>query len=238
MNKKLIIIGASGHGKVVADIAESLKIYEKICFLDDAPEKKECMGYLVMGKSCEWQRFLNDSDFAVAIGNAAIRKKISSELLSKKAVLPTLIHPGAYIGRNVQIGAGTVVMAGAIVNADSMIGKGCIINTSSSVDHECLIGDYVHIAVGAHLAGNVKVGNSTWIGAGATVSNNINICENCMIGAGAVVIKDIKNIGTYVGVPAKKKETVPKTAKISGGGITYINSSTISNDFSEMRRVG
>ena len=95
-------------------------------------------------------------------------------------------------------------MAGAVINPGVRIGKGCIINTCSSMDHDCVVGDYVHIAVGSHLCGTVSVGDGTWIGAGATVSNNVSICSDCMIGAGAVVIKDIKESGTYVGVPAKR----------------------------------
>ena len=95
-------------------------------------------------------------------------------------------------------------MAGAVINSGARIGTGCIVNTCASVDHDCNVGDYVHIAVGSHLCGTVSMGDETWIGAGAIVSNNISICSECMIGAGAVVVKDIKESGTYVGVPAKK----------------------------------
>ena len=95
-------------------------------------------------------------------------------------------------------------MAGAVINSDTVIGTGCIINTCGSVDHDCRVGDYVHVAVGAHLCGTVEVGKSTWIGAGAVVKNNINICGECMIGVGAVVVKDIEEMGTFIGVPVRK----------------------------------
>ena len=116
------------------------------------------------------------------------------------------MNPVAVISRRVEIGKGTVVMAGAVINSDTTIGEGCIINTCSSVDHDNRLGDFVHIAVGTHLCGTVEVGSRTWVGAGATVSNNISICDDCVIGAGAVVVKDIKEKGTYIGVPARKKK--------------------------------
>lgn len=204
MHKKLITIGASGHGKVVADIAEKLHRYEEIAFLDDNAALKECMGYPVVGKSDEIEKYQNDADFFVAIGNAEIRKKVMEHLKERNVSIPTLIHPAAVVGRHVTIGEGTVVMAGAVINSDTVIGTGCIINTCASMDHDCRVGDYVHVAVGAHLCGTVEVGQSTWIGAGSIVSNNVTIYGECMIGAGAVVIKDIKEVGTYVGSPAKK----------------------------------
>ena len=194
---RLIIIGASGHGKVVADIAK-LVGYSDIVFLDDDSNIKECAGYPVLGSVSSLSNY--DGDVFVAIGNSTIRKNLMG--LYTKRYFPVLIHPNSVIADSVVIGNGTVVMAGAIINPDSSIGKGCIINTSSSVDHDCVIGDYCHISVGSHLCGTVMVGDNTWIGAGATVSNNINICRGCMIGAGAVVIKDINVPGTYVGIPA------------------------------------
>lgn len=206
--KKLIIIGASGHGKVIADIAVK-NGYENIVFLDDDTSIKECAGFPVVGKTDE--AITMDGDKVVAIGNAAIRERISKNI---KTV--SLIHPDASISRRVKIGEGTVVMAGAIINSDTVIGNGSIINTGASVDHDCVIDNYCHVAVGAHVAGTCHIGERTWIGAGTTVSNNVNICSDCMIGAGAVVIKDIEKAGTYVGVPAKEK-TMSKQRLTSGG---------------------
>lgn len=194
--KKLVIIGASGHGKVIADIA--LKVgYEEIVFLDDNENLSECAGFPVVGKSNKALKI--DGDKIVAIGNATIRERLQSSVETI-----TLIHPNAVISRRVEIGEGTVVMAGAVINSDTVIGKGCIINTGASIDHDCVIKDFVHISVGAHVAGTCHIGERTWVGAGAIVSNNINICSDCMIGAGALVIKDIEKTGTYVGVPARE----------------------------------
>lgn len=198
--RKLIIIGASGHGKVVADIAV-LRGYTDIVFLDDNPNIQVCAGFAVAGKVSDAGKM--DGDKFVAIGNPKIRERIQENLDS----VVTLIHPNAVISRRVEIGVGSVVMAGAVINSDAVIGKGCIINTGASVDHDCVIKDYVHVSAGAHVAGTCSIGKSTWIGAGVTVSNNINICGGCMIGAGAVVIKDIEKAGTYVGVPAREKNS-------------------------------
>lgn len=211
--RKLAIIGASGHGKVVADIARR-NGYKEIVFLDDNDSIHECGGYPVIGKSSEAGTI--DADVIIGIGNAGVRKQIQESIPDEKLV--TLIHPDAVIAEDVVIGAGTVVMAGTVINSGAKIGKGCIINTCASVDHDCEVGNYVHIAVGSHLCGTVFVGNGTWIGAGATVSNNISICSDCMIGAGAVVTKNIVEYGTYVGVPIRRIDMEQKlTESIPGG---------------------
>lgn len=214
MHQKLFIIGASGHGKVVADAAEKMGQYQEILFLDDA-EIKECSGYPVIGKVKDADRYLAGGDFFVAIGNASIRENIQEHLSDQQAAIATIVHPTSTIGKNVTIGKGTVLMAGTILNSGCHIGKGCIVNTGASVDHDCFVSDYVHVSVGAHLAGTVTVGERTWIGIGATVSNNLQITRDCMIGAGAVVVRSIDKSGTYVGVPAKE---INMTMKNLGGG--------------------
>ncbi len=214
--KQIVIIGASGHGKVVADIAKR-NGYEEILFLDDAEGRSCCGAYPVVGKCCDITRYTGD--FVVAIGNADIRQKLTNRLEQLGRNLVTLVHPNAVIGEHVEIGKGTVIMAGAVVNPFAHIGNGCIINTCASVDHDCIIRDFAHISVGAHVAGTCEIGERTWIGAGATVSNNISICSDCMIGAGAVVVKDIKESGTYVGVPARRIDMEEKSVKNAGGGI-------------------
>lgn len=195
---KLTIIGASGHGKVVADIAK-LNGYDEIEFLDDNELVKYCGEYPVVGKS-EIASTLKNEVF-VAIGSSQARQKLMENFTEKK--FPILIHPSAVVAEDVNIGDGTVVMAGTVINPGTIIGRGVIINTCSSIDHDCVVGDYVHIAVGCHLCGTVRIESGTWVGAGATVSNNLNICSNCIIGAGAVVVKNISTRGTYIGVPAQ-----------------------------------
>ena len=196
---KLAIIGASGHGKVVADIAEK-NGYDDIEFFDDNQSLTHCGKWPVVGSVSEVLNGRNESLF-VAVGNSEIRKKIMDMYECEKII--SLIHPKAVIAEDVTVGRGTVIMAGTVINAGTKIGKGCIINTCSSVDHDCILENYVHIAPGGHMCGSVVIGDGTWIGAGATIINNISICNNCMIGAGAVVTRDITASGTYVGVPMR-----------------------------------
>lgn len=202
--RPVIIIGASGHGKVIADIIQ--KSGDKVVgFLDDSPKiDKDFIGFPVLGIVGDYKKYENhDTEFVIAIGNAIIREKIAKKLDGVKWY--TAIHPTAVIsGIDVEIGVGSVIMANVVINAGAKIGKHCIINSGAIVEHDNRIADFVHVSVGAKLAGTVSVGKSSWIGIGSSVSNNVNICDNCMIGTGAVVIKDIKKRGTYVGVPAER----------------------------------
>lgn len=200
MYNRLVIVGAGGHGKVIADIA--LKNgYKDICFVDDNTIG-ECMGFPIIGKCCdlEWLS-VGKTEFVIAVGDNETRKRIAE---SHDVNWVTLIHPSAQIGANVSIEHGTVIMAGAVVNACASIGWHCIINTCAVVEHDNALDDYVHISPSASLGGTVHIGECTHIGIGATVINNINICSNCRIGAGAVVVKDITEKSTYIGVPASK----------------------------------
>lgn len=201
MPRKIVIIGASGHGKVIADII--IKSGDKVVgFLDDGVKKGSIVtGIEVLGKIEDFTKF-KECEFIIAIGNPNIRKKIANDLPVKWY---TAVHPNAVISSlDVKIGEGTVVMANAVINSGAQIGGHCIINTGAIVEHDNILYDYVHISPNATLAGTVSVGEMTHIGVGACVKNNTNIAPNCIIGAGAVVVKDISESGTYIGVPARK----------------------------------
>ena len=123
--RRLAIIGASGHGRVIADIAEKIG-YSEIVFLDDDETIHECGGYPVLGRSCAARTI--EADVIIGIGNAGVRKRIQESIPDER--LATLIHPETVIAESVVIGAGTVVMAGTVINPGVRIGKGCIINTA------------------------------------------------------------------------------------------------------------
>lgn len=190
MNKKVVIIGAGGHGKVIADIVRASGD-EMVGFLDDDLDRKP------LGPISDYSKY--DLEFVIGIGNADVREELSS--------LPckwyTAVHPSAVISPETVIGEGTVIMPNAVVNAGSIIGQHCIVNTGAIVEHDNRIDDFAHISVGVRMGGTVHIGKKTWVGIGATVINNINICDNCIIGAGAVVIRDILKKGTYIGIPAR-----------------------------------
>lgn len=203
MNEQVIIVGASGHGKVVADIVQ--KSGDTVVgFLDDNPAMDEKFaGFPVLGKT---EKFVDykKCKFVIAIGNAGIREKIANKLDGVSWY--TAIHPSAQISDiETSMGEGTVVMANAVINSGVRIGRHCIINSGAIVEHDNQIEDFVHISVGAKLAGTVHVGKSSWVGIGAVVSNNLTICGDCMIGAGAVIVNNIEEKGIYVGVPARRK---------------------------------
>lgn len=217
MQKEVIIIGASGHGKVVADVI--IQSGDRVIgFLDDNPELPgRFIGFPVLGKvECfkEYQEYY----FIIAIGNASIREKIALKMDGVQWY--TAIHPSAVISNmGVKIGEGSVIMANAVINADAAVGRHCIINSGAVVEHDDQIGDFVHVSVGAHIAGTVHIGKKTWIGIGASVSNNLSVCSECLVGAGAVVVTNIMEPGTYIGVPAERKEMSNKeNMKIIGGG--------------------
>jgi len=203
---KLIIAGASGHGKVVADIAIKMNKWQNITFLDDDENIKSSMGLEVIGKISDAFLFRDEADFFVAVGNNSTRELIQEDFTNKGLNIVTLVHPNAIIGSEVEIGSGTVVMAGVVINSSAKIGKGCILNTGCNIDHDNEIDNYVHISPGVNLAGSVKVGEKTWIGMGSNIINNVSITSNCTIGAGSLIVKDICTPGKYYGSPAKKKD--------------------------------
>lgn len=210
--KKLIIVGAGGHGRVAADAASKSSQFNELYFVDDNKElsqigKIKCIGTITSLLNDD--ELLRSSSIFIAIGDNRHRFDIYTKLKEYKAVFATIIHPTAVIGEDVYIDEGTAVFANAVINNGSHIGKGVIINTAATVDHDNEIDDFVHLSPGVHLAGNVHVCMGSWVGIGALIRNHVkieggSIYDPVMVGAGAVVIRSINESGTYVGVPAKK----------------------------------
>ena len=207
--QSLVIIGSSGHAKVVIDIIEKQGIYNIVGLLG---EKKnigtDCMDYKVIGTEEDIQDILHQHPSCkvfVAIGDNFIRQKVSEKIIS---IAPTVefaiaIHPSAQIGRNVQIGKGVAVMAGAVINSGTTIADGCIINTRASIDHDCLIGEYSAILPGATIGGNVTIGSSSILCIGAVVKQGIFIGNNTVVGACALVLENLGDNVLAYGSPAK-----------------------------------
>lgn len=189
----MYIIGAGGHGSVIAEIIE-LNEFTVTCFIDQDTSLRQNLNIDVFHV---FPKKLITA--VVAIGDNLLRKKIAN---TNRYNYITLIHPKTCISKKTNIGLGTVVIGGATININANIGKHVIINTNASIGHDCAIADYVHIAPNAALAGNVTIGEGTHIGIGATVIQGIKIGRWCVIGAGAVVIKDVLDGEMVVGNPA------------------------------------
>lgn len=192
--EQLFLFGASGHGKVVLEIAEQLGIPVG-GFVDANPEIEFILGYSVLRETPQ------SASMIVSIGNNKTRSRIVTAHPDR--IFPSLLHPRAWVSPRVRIGAGTVVMSGATIHTETEIGEHCIINTNASVDHECRISDFVHISPNVALAGDVVVGEGTHIGIGACVIQGVRIGKWCTIGAGAVIIRDVPDYAVVVGNPGR-----------------------------------
>lgn len=209
--RKVVIIGDSGHAKVVADVVNSnddMKVYAK---LDDKYAEVFVEDGLIKGPVSHLSDLLEvESSLGViiGIGSNVVRKKIVEKIDLDSKVYVSAIHPLGIVSPSVEVGVGTVVMPGAIVNADTRLGEHSIVNSGSVVEHDCVIDDYVHVSPLAGVTGGVSIGEGTHIGAGASVIPLMNIGQWSTIGAGAVVVSDIKDNVTVVGAPAReiKKE--------------------------------
>ncbi|TVZ28357.1 acetyltransferase EpsM [Gillisia sp. Hel_I_86] len=191
------IYGASGHGKVIIDIAESNNISIDQIFDDNKNIEflnKRAVVHVLN------QRLL-DADTIIAIGNNKIRKKIVDSFNGN--ISDAIIHKSAIISPSAILEKGTVVMANACVNSSTQIGEHCIINTASTIDHDCVLGNYVHISPNAAIAGNVGIDEGTHVGIGAVIIHGIKIGKWVTVGAGAVIIRDIPDFAVVVGNPGK-----------------------------------
>lgn len=202
--KRLAIFGASGHGKVVAEIAE-LSGWSEIVFFDDFFPTVSSVGiWPVQGNTTDLLNGLSEFDGCIiAIGNNVIRLEKSLLIQNNHGDLVTLFHPSSVVSKYAKIGIGSVVMANAVINPYAKLGVACIVNTAATIDHDCELGDGVHISPGANLAGAVKVGQQSWVGIGACVKQSVLIGNNVIVGAGAAIVSDTLNDEVVVGVPAK-----------------------------------
>lgn len=203
--KSLLILGAGGHGKVLADAAQEAG-YQTIVFADPKwPGLQECGPWKAVSDGSNLEAL--KADFPSAIcgigGNAALRVEKTLALLAAGFEVPVIIHPKSSVSRHAALGAGAVVFAGAAVNIGARLGNAVIVNTGATVDHDCKISDGAHIAPGAHLAGSVTVGALSWIGIGASVRQGISIGERVTVGAGAAVVSNLSDGVKAFGVPAK-----------------------------------
>lgn len=203
VDKKLILLGYSGHAFVAADIA-LLMGYQIGGYFDqqESPNNPYQFQYLGSEKDIDLSTFSKDYVFFPAVGDNRIRQKLHQIIALNSCLETKLIHPKAVVSAMACVADSSLVAASAVINPLAAIGRGCIINTAAVIEHECQIEDFVHIAPGAVLAGHVSVGHGTFVGAGAVVKQGVKIGRNVVVGAGAVVLSDIPDAETWVGMPA------------------------------------
>jgi acetyltransferase EpsM len=217
MRRKIVIWGASGHARVVADILRLCGEYEIVGVLDDLhlERRGEIIGGVpVLGGREQLDKLRSHavSHLIFGFGDCDSRLCLAGVAATLGYEFATAIHPCATVASGVPVGAGTVIVAGAVVNPAASVGRHCIINTCASVDHDCVIADGVHLSPGVHLGGWVTVGEATWIGIGATVRDRIKIGDHSIIGAGALVLEDVPPSVLVYGVPAKVVRNLPVNA--------------------------
>lgn len=204
----LLIIGAGGHAKVLAETALSEQRWSRIAFVDDrARVGDRVIGLEIVGSTAQLESLARDYTHAVVgIGDAQVRLDFLSRCHELGLQRPSIVHRTAWVSSFASLGAGTVVFAQAAINAGCAIGDGCIVNTGAVVDHDCILGNVVHICPGAHLAGNVRVGDGAWIGIGSCVRQGISVGSRALVAAGAAVMANVDSNVTVMGVPARVRK--------------------------------
>jgi sugar O-acyltransferase (sialic acid O-acetyltransferase NeuD family) len=206
--KNILIIGASGHAKVIIDILEKENLYNVFGFIDTyKPKGKSIYGYEILGTEKDIPKIMFENDIyggIIAIGDNWVRKIVSDKVieLNNEFKFITTIHPDAIIGNDVQIGEGVVIMPGVIINSKAVIGKHCILNTKSFLGCCSKIYDYSSLGPSSLVDYDVVVKNNSAISLGVNIVNNIIIGENSVIGAGSLVLKNIANNKIAFGIPA------------------------------------
>jgi sugar O-acyltransferase (sialic acid O-acetyltransferase NeuD family) len=176
----LQIIGKGGIGREVASYTNG----EYFAYEHECPGIREDIGTII------------------AIGDGAVRKKMSERF--RHLAYTRFTAPDIRIGKDCNVGFGTIICPGCILTVNVNVGKHCLINLNCTIGHDCFIKDFVTISPGANISGNVTIGNNCYIGSNAVIRDKITICDNVIIGAGGVVVKDITLPGVYVGNPVKK----------------------------------
>ena len=190
----MILYGAGGHAKVIADALRRSGV-EVSDIVDDDVELTQFLGRKVIHILPEDAR-----EVIISVGDNRTRCRIAKRIGNDAITFGKAIHPASVVADDVEIGDGTVVMAGSVINSSTMVGQHAIINTHASVDHDCEIGDFAHVSPGATLCGGVSVGVGAWIGAGAVVVPGVRIGDWSVVGAGSVVLKDVENGAVVYGL--------------------------------------
>ena len=208
----LVLVGAGGHAKVLADIIDAAGQLSLIGATDSKPtgQVARASGLKILGgderlPGLRAKGVLNAAVGLGSIGKTAARKRLRHHLLALGFRTPTLAHPSAVISRRAKVSPGAQIMAGAVINPGADIGPGAVVNTAAVVEHDCSLGPDCFVGPGAVLGGGVVIGAGAFIGLGARVRPSTVIGPGAIVGAGAVVVKDVRAGAIVVGVPARER---------------------------------
>jgi sugar O-acyltransferase (sialic acid O-acetyltransferase NeuD family) len=189
LSRRLLIVGAGGHGRAVAEAAIAAQAYVVIGFVDDTfPEPRSVLGFPVLGVTAELDKHLTSAEhIIVAIGNNSVRRRLTAYAKEIGFAVVSVAHPRAIISPSAIVGPGSAIMAGAIVGPGAIIGEGVIVNCGAVVDHNCRVDDFGHLGVNAAMAGGTVLGEGAWMQAGSALSYGVLIKPGEVIGAGVGV---------------------------------------------------
>jgi UDP-perosamine 4-acetyltransferase len=194
---EVLVWGAGGHGRVVADLARALG-HEVAGYTDADPSRAD----IAETDMLAWLEADGGRVLALGVGDNTIRLARARALPAAR--LPALAHPAAVLGSGIDRGAGSVVLAGAVLNTGASLGMAVIVNTAAVIEHDVEVGDGAHVSPGAVVAGGASVGVLAWVGANATVLPGVRVGEGAIVGAGAVVVASVPPGVTVAGVPARR----------------------------------
>lgn len=190
MTKTLLILGAGGHGKAVAEAALLSGDWQRVLFVDDRwPQLEESFGLPVVADVAGLSRIALHSDAAIAaVGSNALREQWQQAIIASGLSPATVVHPRACVSPTARIGAGSAIMALAMVGVDVHIGEGAIINANATVDHDASLGDFAHLGVGVQIAGSVRVGARAWLQAGCCAGYRVVVADGAQYEPGTALM--------------------------------------------------
>ena len=218
--RRILILGAGGHGRVVLDILLQAGPGQVVGFLDNTAEihGRRIDGIPVLGPLDDLTTLADQHDVdgvIVAIGDNGVRRGLARHLDRTGLTVLNAVHPSATLAHNVTLGRNVVVAAGVVVCAHCQIGDSVILNTGCLIDYQTMIGEGSHICPGVRIAGRVKVEPGVFVGIGATVVPKVTLGCESIVGAGAVVIEDVPALATVIGVPARRIKLAAASEEIA-----------------------